>query len=472
MHKLGHLLVHDRRIAVNLFEKPDLKATLLDTRVLRIADSTRSGEIVLCEIAVEEFLNEEETTERARVRKLIAKALDETDPKGTSLRLPLKFHALADSIEDVAIIDIRAIPQCLSTLSFSTPATVFVPRLLFGLLDMSGSQNRSVLSSPWKANTIDIFELENRFESELENWRGYELRDPSDGRAEVRSALASALGMQDISEFEERQRERYAYGYQIGEGVGTEHAHQWLAMDLKLEDFVRAKKVSHVDHSDDVFLFREPSIEECAKSVAPLYQQMDYPLWHAFRDGYWDVRRREALDVLLIFDGARVGEILGGRGIQNAVKARNAQQWDDALMWCSDAQLAFEAFRDSDEGAGNFYLAKLDLVRGDILFQRGSFEDALQKYDTAREELKRMVAQGAPFEFDIASALVNSAAVLSSVGRSGEARERLLQARTHVAQMSENDPRIEFITDAISRNLAGLKSIDQKDDKGKSAVNK
>jgi tetratricopeptide (TPR) repeat protein len=280
--------------------------------------------------------------------------------------------------------------------------------------------------------------------------------------------MAGALGIGSVLDFEKKQREHYAYGYQIGEGVGKEHAHQWLAMDLKLEHFVGSEKVSHVDHSDDVMLFREPTAEECAKSVAPLYQQMEYALWHAFRDGYWDVRRRDALDVLLIFDGPRVGEILGLRGVKSAVKARNAERWDDAFKWCDDAQAALEAFRGSNDAAGVLYLTRLDLVRGDILYRRGSFKDALEKYDTARKELERMVAQGAPCEFEIASALINSAAVLSSLGRRVEARARLLEARTQTTQMPEDDPRIQFVADAVSQNLAGLEEVDQKKGEGES----
>lgn len=226
-------------------------------------------------------------------------------------------------------------------------------------------------------------------------------------------------------------------------------------MDLKREHFLWSNgHVWHVDHEHDVMLFREPTAEECAKSIAPLYLQLNYPLWHAFREGYWDMRRREAVDVLVIFDGWLVGEILGVQAVRNAVKARNAEQWQDALNWCDDAQIAFNTFREADDTAGSFYLARLKLVRGDVFLQSDRFEEALVQYDEARNELNFLKIQGISPEFDVTSALINSASALIQLGRRPEARERLLQAKMLAAQLPSDHRRVQFLGDLIRKNLA------------------
>jgi hypothetical protein len=163
VRNLGHLLVGERRVTVNLFEHADLKSTPLDAKVLRIADSMRAGEVIVCEIPAEEFLAEDQGSDRARIRRSIAEALDTTSPTGASGELPPKFGALADSIEDVAVVEIKTVPRFLSTLSFSTPATFFVPASLFGLLDLSGQHNRCIVSSAWRNSTIEatVFAVES-----------------------------------------------------------------------------------------------------------------------------------------------------------------------------------------------------------------------------------------------------------------------------------------------------------------------
>jgi tetratricopeptide (TPR) repeat protein len=458
VHTLGQVAIGDRYLSVTLLAKSELKSIPLDARVLSLSASMRADEVVVCEIPLIEFFSEDENSDRARIRKLLALAADQTDA-GTHDRdneassyIPLKFKLLANSIEDVAIIEVMKVPHCFSTLRFTTPATMFVPIRYFGSLDMKEAEHsRCIMSSAWKANTVDVFDLESRFDDELRDWRIYDSSRFS-MRDEVSDVLAAALGMKEALE---SARTEYQYGYGIGEAVGKEHMNQWLAMDMKLEHFIFwGSGIAHVDHADDVMLFREPTIEERAKSIAPLYQQMSYPLWHAFREGYWDTLRQEALDVLLIFDGFQVGEILGVRAVQNSTRARNSKQWDDAFDWADAARTAFETFRQMDDVAGAFYLARLELARGDIFLQSKRFEEALARYDRGREELELLKAQGISTESDIAGSLINSGIVLGELGRKPEARERLQRARMYAAQIPREDPRAQFISDVISRNLA------------------
>ena len=85
------------------------------------------------------------------------------------------------------------------------------------------------------------------------------------------------------------------------------------------------------------------------------------------------------------------------------------------------------------------------LVRGDIYLQSGSFHDALANYDSAREGLELLRAQGVSPDFEIASALINSASALTGLERRAEARDRLLRAKVQAAKLPNDDPRAQFL---------------------------
>jgi len=445
VRNLGQLLLGNLKVNVVLFDAAQIRQMPLDERVLAVASSTRSGEIVVCDFDLSDFLAEEDTDSRSHDRRIILEVMARTS---------MEAEALADSIEDVGILTISKVPDFLAAFAYASPKLLFVSRAW--LRDPHfASIGYVAVSKPWKSNTVDVLELESRFDAELKEWQVY---DPSRFLAErspERDALASALGMTDTLE---SMKENYLYGRAIGEGVGKEHSHQWLAMDMKLEHFLWAASghVAHVDHSDDVFLLREPTAEECAKSIAPLYQQMTYPLWHAFREGYWDIRRRSALEVLLFFDGWVVGEILATRAVANSRRERDAGNWQTALELCDDAEAAARAFCQHDQAAGANLLRRLKLVRGDVYLQSGQNEAALQAYDEARHELESLKAQGVPEDFSIASALINSAGALAQLSRREEARERIKRARAIAEEMPSGAPSRDFLLDTADRSLQGL----------------
>jgi len=118
--------------------------------------------------------------------------------------------------------------------------------------------------------------------------------------------------------------------------------------------------------------------------------------------------------------------------------------------------MAFDAFRQLDDVTGTFYLARLKLVLGDIFLQSGRLEEALTQYDQGLEELQLLKARGVSTESETASSLINSAIVLVDLGRRAEAHERLLRAQMHTTQIPQEDPRAQFMSDVISRNLAAF----------------
>src|SRR5262249_30878993 len=156
-------------------------------RVLAIASSTRSGEIVVTDLCLSDFLAEEDTDNRSHDRRIILEAMARTSAEA---------NALADSIEDVGILTISKVPDFLAPFAIPSPRLLFVPRTW--LRDPHfASMGYAAVSSPWKSNTVDVFELENRFETELKKWQVY---DPSRFMADrnpVRDVLASALNMKD-----------------------------------------------------------------------------------------------------------------------------------------------------------------------------------------------------------------------------------------------------------------------------------
>jgi len=99
------------------------------------------------------------------------------------------------------------------------------------------------------------------------------------------------------------------------------------------------------------------------------------------------------------------------------------------------------------------------LVRGDIYLQSGSFHDALANYDSALEGFELLRAQGVSPDFEIASALINSASALTGLERRAEARDRLLRAKVQAAKLPNDDPRAQFLVDAASKFLDRLDAV-------------
>jgi len=442
-----------QQVYIVAYDPSQLAHTSLEQRVLSVSESLRAYEIVVCEVSLADFLAEEQADDRARLRKLLLDA---------NVELIHPAQMLADSIEDVGVLIVTKAPHFLKCVELVSPAMVFVPSTFLGHLDLSGGQLESIRSKPWKANTIDVFELEDRFSEGLKAWRFYDSSRLKSRRQGAGPVLSEALGLeQDLA----RVEREYMYAHAIGSAVGHEHANQWLAMDLKLEHFLPLQngKISHVDHGDDVFLLRQPTAEECAKSIAPLYQQMNYPQWHAFREGYWDMRRRQALDVLLIFEDARIGEILGCRSVANAVQARNEGDTQAAVAWCEGAEAAFRAYQEIDEAASWLYLRRVQLVQGDVYFYNESFTEALAVYESALALLRERKGRGMPENREMMSGMINSAAALQALSRNEEARERLLQAkRLGESLPPEDDPRVRFLLDTTSRNIESLEQLMRK----------
>jgi len=444
MRSLGQISLDDERVDVVLLEVADALSIPLDQRVLMVASSIRVGEIVICELDLPAFLAEEDVSSQSHNRKLILQAMAKTEH--------MQAKVLADSVEDVGILQISEAPQFLAEVVFTTPAIVFVPRIWLSYLFSQGIHLNPIVSANWKANTVDVFELESRFDDELENWQVFDSSRFMTGSNPMRDTLASALGMQETLGDMEKV---YFFGRNIGRAVAQEHSHQWLAMDLKLEHFIPtgADHVAHIDHSDDVFLLREVTAEECAKSIAPLYQQMSYPLWHAFREGYWDTRRRAALEVLLIFDGNAAGEILSVQAVAKARKARAEGDWKAALGWCDDAEDAIRALEEDDQMSRSSNLCRLKLIRGDIYLYSEQFAQALGVYDGARRDLESLEAHGLPQKSAIIGAVINSGSALIRLGRREEARDRLERGRTMAEELPDGDSFRQSILDITSESL-------------------
>jgi tetratricopeptide (TPR) repeat protein len=445
MQNLGQVSLDNQRADVVVLKAAEAQSIPLDQRVLMVASSIYAGEIVICELDLPAFLWEKDVTDQSHNRKAILQAMAHTGAH-------MQAQVLADSIEDVGILQISEVPQALAGFVFGMPAIVFIPRILLRYLGSFGIPSAPIVSADWKANTIDVFELESRFDGELQNWQMYDSSRFINGSDPARDALASALGMQNTIA---QLKETYFFGRNIGRAIAKEHAHQWLATDLKLEHFIPRgpDHVGHVDHSNDVMLLRDVSAEECAKSIAPLYQQMNYPLWHAFREGYWETRRRDALAVLVIFDGDSAAEILAAKAVANSREARAKNDWIAALGWCEDAEDAIRALRESDRAAVNSYLCQVKLIRGDIYLYSEQFEQALEVYDNARRDLELLEAQGFAQESSIIGALINSGSALISLGRPEEARERLDRGRALAEGLPNGDSFRQAVRDITSNLL-------------------
>lgn len=456
MRILTHVTLAGQQVHIVAYDPSQLARTSLEQRVLSVSQSLCEHAIVVCEVGLADFLAEEQTDDRARLRTLLLE---------TSGKLIHPAQMLADSIEDVGVLIVTKAPHFLKCIELASPAMVFVPSIFLEHLDLSGGQLESIRSKPWKANTINVFELQNRFSEDLKDWRSYDSSRLKSRRQGAGPVLAKALGLEGDLARVERQ---YMHAHAIGSGVGHEHANQWLAMDLKLEHFLPREdgKIWHVDHSDDVFLLRQPTAEECAKSIAPLYQEMSYPEWHAFREGYWDMRRRQALDVLLIFEDARIGEILGCRSVANAVEARNQGDTQAALAWCEEAEAAFRAYQDIDEAAGWLYMRRVQLVLGDVYFYNESFTEALAVYESALALLRERKGRDTPENCEMMSGMINSAAALEALNRKEEARERLIQAKRLGESLPQDEPRVRFFLDTTARSIESLEQHTRKVPKG------
>lgn len=447
MRILTHLTVAGQQVPVAGFEASQLAGTSLEERISIVSQPLRAYQIVACEVGLADFLAEEQNDERARLRRKILEATGELIPPA---------QILADSIEDVGIVVVSKKPKLFDDVDLSTLAMLLVPIAYLNHLDLSGGEFVSFRSTPWKENTVNVFELENRFAKNVDEWQFYDSSRLRSRRQGAGPVLAKALGIDEQLDRVERQ---YMYAHAIGEAVGREHINQWLAMDLKLEHFLPREGggVWHVDHSNDVFLLRQATAEECAKSIAPLFQQMSYPQWHAFREGYWDARRRAALDVLSIFEGSRIGEILGCRAIANAVQARNEDDVERAVAWCEDAIAAFQAYQEIDEMAGWSYLIHVQLVQGDVYLYHERFTEALALYDRALVKLKERSDRGTPETCEMVSAMINSAAALEGLNRSEDARNQLLQAKRLAGSLPQDNQRVKFLVETASASLKRLK---------------
>jgi tetratricopeptide (TPR) repeat protein len=445
MRNLGKALLDSRRTDVVVLEATEAQSVPLDQRVLMVASSVYAGEIVICGLDLPAFLGEKDVTDQSHNRKGILQAMAHTG-------VHMQAQVLADSIEDVGILQISEVPEFLAGFVVGMPAIVFIPRILLRYLRSTGIPSDLIVSVDWKANTIDVFELENRFDDELQNWQMYDSSRFINVSDPARDILASALGMQDTIA---QLKETYFFGRNIGRAIAKEHSHQWLAMDLKLEHFIAQgpDHVGHIDHSNDVMLLREVSAEECAKSIAPLYQQMSYPLWHAFREGYWEIRRRDALAVLLIFDGDVAAEILAAKAVANSREARAKNDWIAALGWCEDAEDAIRARQESDQAAIYSYLCHLKLIRGDIYLYSEQFSQALEVYDNALRDLESPQAKGFAQESSIIGALINSGSALISLGRPEEARDRLDRGAALAEALPNGDSIRQAVRDITSNLL-------------------
>lgn len=438
-----------RPIQLTLLTSDALKKQSLENRILDISSRIELREAVICDIGLIELTTDIEG-EQAKINEILCAAADSIDRNGGLPEGQTRAQYLTDSIENVAICHVTAFISERIGAPLSTEALMFIPIYFAESLRRIAGISKSIAESRcWKENTVNVFEISSRFRDETQNWRSY---DPTRYDTPTTKAVARALGLGDTVA---TLNQGHAYGYGIGKAVGKEHSNQWLPMDLKLEHFLHTSvNVAHIDHEHDVFLFRRPTIEERAKSIAPLYQQMEYWLWHSFRLGYCDHGGSLSLDVLELFEGEVIGEILGVRCVHNAGIERGKGDFEAAKVWYDRAEKAFRAFTSVSDSQATHYLTSLYLVRADMELQRENWIIAWQMYDKIIFKLEQRRFAGEFVDEQIIGATINSAIALKELNKDAEAQDRLSSAKIIATALSVDNPVREHMLNAINSNQA------------------
>jgi hypothetical protein len=298
-------------------------------------------------------------------------------------------------------------------------------------------------------------EIPDRWEKENANWP-FENYSQSDGDP-VRDKLAAILGLDKTMESVRQARQ---YGHSIGKAVGREHSVGWLAIDLKLEHFIQdeGEHVWHIDHSDDIWMLRDPTTEEMSATLVPLYQQMDYIQWQGFREGYFDVRGVDSSEVIRVFDKESTARIFLLYCLERSRALRRKGDKDQAITTCKN-MLAIASRFGGDKLQRSIALLRSRSILADVHLHFEEFEQAAILYRETLAQLCSDNLEGAELLFEECGARINLSIAEQRSGNSGEALEQLRTARACATKLaSANDARSESILDAINKNEVTFRS--------------
>lgn len=452
---IGELKVGFLNVTVVQFDAKALTSLPVDQRVRALSEVLQQRQIavVSCDpyaLTDEPRVDFGSVTRGKIIQSFEAAARQDSRSTPESIRLT-GIGLLADSLPDCTIELNPGVqapgrwPDGLRTLWF-TPADVHALAVELGVFSKRSDTRRWVKRN-WQAKLMRLEDLARKFEQENREWpredaSRFDEPDPA------REALSKHLGMSDDSA---AIRQNRAYGRQIGEAVGSQQRHGWLATDLKLEHFPSSSgRVFHVDHEDDVFLFRPPTAREMAACIAPLYQQMTYLRWQAFREGLINKNGATAVRVLFELEGPAVLEALCDFVGKAASRARRAGQTDTALEFCA----ALDAAAALAQGiVATKFRAKAALIRGDVLGTAARYPEASRSYHLALTELEALREQGMTVDAEMCGGLVNLAMITDQLGAREDACELLRRAEAHAQHVQRtNSSHGEHLMRAIRAN--------------------
>lgn len=469
---LGQVRIGFRELEVVLVPCSMLTALPLNRRVESLRALLAGRRVIVTDCDCRTLLTEEAHDPAAEVRQAIITALEETrrqviEVSGEEVTGPWNepraagMSALVESIEDCVAFYL-AKTQTLGHLSLPEEArlvmlgdNLYDLALEKGFLDLS-DHLAIWRSRPWKYRVMAVDELPDRHRGENEQWPAtdYSRHCESDG---MREALAGALGMSDTLKAICYHR---ILGFAIGEAVGKEQSHGWLATDLKKEHFIYLAegRVAHVDHSDDVFLLRDPTVDEMARCIGPLYQQFDFLEWQGFREGYFDALGTRALDVLHLFDGDPIHFVLFEYCNRMSRKLRSAGEFEEAIARLATADAIVKRMIHLPGSERERLSCQNTSILGDLHLQREALDDAEAAYLQSIGRLEKLEIEGLQVAFELCGALVNLAVI--SLLRKDEPRARRCfeRAEKNARAMEEaEDERAEYVLEVIRRNLSELK---------------
>jgi hypothetical protein len=472
---IGVVRVGFREVPVVRLSAETLNSRSIDLRVSAIAQLLEDRKMVITDCDPVELLSEPQTDAAALARGKIIKVIGETYA-GSGGKVPDERSVALEAMQ----LFINSLPECTVEYRSDGPPLgslcdtvgsklIFFPDDVFEVASQLGiisaaTCERRWRSSKWRSKVMNVLELPKRFSTENCEWpqsdcsRYLEL-DPG------KQAIAKALGLE--GNFDSMRTAR-SFGRAIGESIGAEQAHSWLATDLKLEHFVGYSEghVAHVDHSDDIFLLREPFISEMASCVAPLYQQMDFVQWQGFREGYVDKLAAVAVDVLTLLEGDIAMEIMAAYCAKSASMYKRKEEYDRALDYCSLIEEIGNKMAKGTEGQVAFLRGRL--VRGDVLMAADRLEDATLVYTAAIKELITLQTQGCPVGDGLCGGYINLALARNTLGFHNEAAQYLDRAQNIANEMKNSDPeQADYLLQVIDHNRKNMVSADVSTRRGK-----
>src|SRR5262249_675250 len=191
---------------------------------------------------------------------------------------------------------------------------------------------------------------------------------------------------------------------------------------LKLEHFIcgEGNHVAHVDHADDIFMLRDLSTEEMSAALVPLYQQMNFIEWQGFREGYFDARGVDGLDVIRVFDRESTVHIFFPYCLNKSRKFRANGDKGQAIAACVDMSAIALRFED-DELRRSIAILRSRSLLGDVHLQFEEFGAAAKLYRETIEQLNSEMLRKFELLFEECGARINLSIAEHRSGNSAEA---------------------------------------------------